>query len=205
MLHRQNSVEREIFERQLAVKSQKSHSWVITAIHILQRYDLASAYSLINDLPCKSNRKKTVLLHVNADWERKLNEKAAEKAALQYLDLDAFRIGQPHRIWASYKTHTTSVHKATLCAKLLVRRYNLLVGATRNRKASTACPLCRGEEETMMHFLVVCQLLNHVRSKHIDKVLNILKHSGLPSTNETCMHDILDPGRLTASKLTPTK
>lgn len=132
MLHRENSIEREIIERQLAIKAAGSYSWVMIANQMLQKYGLLDAHSLLKNLPSKGVWKTMVTKQVHDHWERKLKEEAAGKKTLSYFSLDSCKIGKPHSAWTRCKSDKSSVYKDTIQAKLLVQRYNLLGGTTRN-------------------------------------------------------------------------
>ena len=59
-MRREDSLESSILERKLALKSLESHSWATSIRLMLNKYDLPSAYSLLNAPPTKKQWKHTV-------------------------------------------------------------------------------------------------------------------------------------------------
>ena len=83
LLRRPESIERDIIERQLAMKNlqSQSHSWTVMVRKLLLKYQLPSAFDLLQDPPKKDPWKKRVKLHVTEQWEKE-NEEVDESPAV---------------------------------------------------------------------------------------------------------------------------
>ena len=83
ILLQQQSLEYDLVRRQLAMKDLQSHSWVITVRNILAKYNLPSAYTLLQQNRRRSQWKRQVKAAVVYYWNRKLKEAAQPKKTMK--------------------------------------------------------------------------------------------------------------------------
>ena len=200
---RSTGVERDIAERQLALKKDSSSSWFIYVKKILEKYDFPSIYDLLNDPPVKTlwnlNIKKTI---VNF-WIEKITTESEDRVSLKYLNRSNYRRGVVHNIWLNTNDDSLAVRKAGIKAKLVSGTYILQNKTAKYspQNSSATCPLCNSEDEDLTHFLLLCPALQ-VRDKFISKLQNFLNNIGLKeryeNNNELLVSTILDP---TSSKV----
>ncbi len=99
LIRTDGTIVREVVERQLAMKGNKSHSWVVMAKSLLSYYNLPSAYQLLENPPSKLEWKHLVRTAVMAWWELiYLKEDAKQKTTLCYLNLNKCNLRAPHPV-----------------------------------------------------------------------------------------------------------
>ena len=198
------SLERDIIERQLALKNLDSNSWTAMVRKTLNKYDLPTAYDVLKYPRPKEVWKKTITPAVVQFWEKKLKEEAQQKSTLQYLYLPNCSIGTPHPIYRLLPTDPIHTIMATSVSKLIVQRYPLsgLKYAGKNRDPK--CPICKQKQETIPHFMFWC---NRTRSMiFIREVQSLLEEKNLyypilcessPETEQWYLQLLFDPSALT--------
>ena len=195
MLRRTSSIERKVFERQLAMKNmQNSHSWTVMVRQLLLQYGLCNAYDIYKDPPSKITWKRMVTSHVTSYWESKLKEEAAEKSSLCYLNIEKCSLMKVHHVWRIGAANQLTVTKASIHARLLTQRYPLHTNRTSGSSFDTPCPLCHGHE-SMSHFILECSVTEEIRKVYLEKLFLLLlnNHIHLPVGNEETIKLILDP------------
>ena len=183
MLHRKESVEREVIIRQLAMKNMDSNSWVILVRELLYKYQLPSAFHLTDNPPRKAAWKKRVKRAINQHWYSKLKKEAAEKNTLKYLNTDACEPGKVHPVWIC-GSDPLDVTKAATKARMLVQRYGIASNHSAGRNKSDTCPLCHTDPETMPHFLLNCPVLEKARRPKLKKIVELLHQHNVQVTSE---------------------
>ena len=198
ILLNKDSVEFQIFERQLATKDNSSHIWVINVKHILEKYDMPSPIQLLFSLGSKNTWKRYVKTKVIQFWYRQLIATAKEMSSLQHLNLDHCEYGIPHPIWET-GTDPLQIYRACLHIKILVQRYPLK--STRLVQCSSqTCPCCGLHPETLYHFLLDCQALSDTRTRQLEVIIFLLKEHNITASRENLIHAILDPTHITRRK-----
>mgnify|MGYP001821068751 FL=1 len=183
-------VEKDIIIRQLAMKRIQDKSWVVTVRKLLWKYQLPSAYHLVDSHPSKEAWKKEVLTAVHNHWLSKLRQEAGEFKTLKFLNVNACTVGKVHPVWA-VNTDPQQVELATVKTKLLVQRYPLYGLSCAGKNKSNICPLCNGDAETLPHFLLYCPTLEEHRTPLLSKITNLLLLCG-PLNEDVWMQIILD-------------
>ncbi len=207
ILLREGSVEREVVQRQLAVKTEKSNSWTVYVRQLLAKYNLPSAYSLLQGNQTKPAWKKLVKEVISSFWEEELKVEAGYMKTLRYVNLKACGMGKIHPVWDINKSDKATTIKAAIQAKMLVDRYPLYGGTTRKRGTCTTCQLCKAETETMAHFILECPALHQARDDMLSRLQNTvfaLQRAGnivMPTgeDQEIWVKIILDPSHLGVS------
>lgn len=162
--------EYEIVTRQLAMKDMDSKSWVILVKKLLNKYDLPSAYVIIENPPSKLSWKHKVKTAIHQFWWSKIIKEAGEKSSLNHLNLGACQIGRIHPVWSSTPYNSDAIRQAMVQTKLLVGRYHLQEHHNKYRNSRHKCPLCVNEDENLYHFLYICPTLDHIRNRYTHNI-----------------------------------
>ncbi|VDI04475.1 Hypothetical predicted protein [Mytilus galloprovincialis] len=167
-----NSVEYNIANRQLAIKSKDSKSWFIRIVELTDKYELPSPHELLVNPPCKYKWKKLVSKVVNFFWLDKLKTEAKDKSTLNLLNIEDTIIGKTHNIWFSGGAEPFAVKRCNIKSKLACGTYTLQQDRAKfsRQSVSPICQLCKHEPEDREHFIIDCKVLEEVRSPFIDKL-----------------------------------
>ena len=131
ILRSEGSIELDLAQRQLAVKTDKSKSWFIHIKQLLLKYDLPSAYELLDAPPGKMEWKTRVSNAVKLFWDQENRKEASAKSSLKYLNIDALGIGAVHPVWSTLSANTRDVEMAAVKARLLTGTYILQANRAR--------------------------------------------------------------------------
>lgn len=120
-------IEYEKTRRQLALKDHHSHSWFTHIRKLLQKYNLPTAYDMMDNPPTKHQWKqllnKTFQEYLHTEWRNNIND----KPSLKYLALHVPKHlnKQSHQLWHSVPNNIRAVTKANIKAKLTTGTYTL--------------------------------------------------------------------------------
>ena len=158
ILRQPHSTENQLIRRQLLMKDNTSHSWAIHIKLLLDRYNLPSAFDLLNQTPSKDRWKSLVDKAVNEYWMDLLKAEANCKSTLSFLNFEDAACGKPHNIYSSLNTTPQDIKRAVVKAQLLTGTYQLAAAASRklNPIEEQQCQLCKSSRETLVHFLTEC-------------------------------------------------
>ena len=185
----------ELITRQLAMKTPESASWATYAASKLRKYSLPSALDVVQAPPKKKRWKKAVKAAVHAYWTHHIQVEALEKKTLVLLNIHACNTIDIHPSWKDLHC-TLSIHKATAKVKLLVQRYPLSTSHTAGQKKSDLCPLCKVEPETVIHFLLYCEILVEARCPYLQRILETCRRFRVSVDPDTLVKIILDNNHL---------
>ena len=123
----------------------------------------------------KSSWKEYIKETICGKYYAEIMAKAAAMPSLKWLDLQMCQPRKPHIIWDSCKYNLAETHKAIIRAKLLTGTYMLQANAAKFKEHLTPiCPLCKSEEEDVIHFTLQCQVLEDSRTGEMETVLELL-------------------------------
>jgi hypothetical protein len=107
MARRPDSLEFAILQRQLAVKDLNSNSWTTQVRELINKYDLPSAYMLLNNPPPKPKWKMMLRKAVDLFWVDHLRQEAFSKKTLlcMNMNIDTCSVGSVHP-WLVYSEST---------------------------------------------------------------------------------------------------
>ena len=201
-ISRAHSIERQLIERQLVMKSIDDSSWVSYVRNMLSMYKLPSAFTLLENPPSKDKWRITVKKSVSSFWKQKLVEEATTKTTLSYINFSACRMDQVHPCWKLGAASNITVLKASNKAKLLTQRYPLFYSRTSGTNYGHKCPVCKCEEETLKHFLLSCEPLSTARNKHMSRLNSLIAEHAIvvPHGDEAAIKLILDPSHYAPAK-----
>jgi hypothetical protein len=204
ILRRPGSIEYDVIRRQLAIKDLTSNSWTTQIRKILALYNLPSPYKLLQDPPIKNLWKRMAVTAVSTFWMEDLLNRARSMKSLEFVDINSLKYGQVASIWY-INSNPIEVQMATVKARLLVQRYPLGYSHYAGQRKSCVCILCRGGEETLEHFILLCPMLQKPRDKHVKILKKLLTEHSLTSCLQEgrFLYFILSPSKFVSEELLP--
>ena len=194
-----DSKEREILQRQLAMKSSGSNSLIVRVKAILSRYDLPSAYTLYESPPRKLQWKKVLRMAINQYWTDRLRLEASRKITLQYMNVHSCTLGTMHHVWSSTNLNPTDILRASVKVKIVTQQYQVQAKKVKYKGGSSVCPMCHDETEDMKPFLLVCRATAPERQKGLQLLQRVLSEMigrkesmDLMSSSDNLMNLIVD-------------
>ena len=189
----EESIEKQVARRQLAVKGDKSNSWFIAIKDILLKYDLPMPWLLLDTQPTKFRWKNQIKRKINHYWSEVMKSRAFLYSSLKYLNYEAYRPGtrplviqDPNGVKDVPRIHTK--------IKMITGTYILQVNRAsfNQNQISSTCLLCKKEDENTEHFLLHCESLENIRKPIMDDILKI--YEGLEQDDSShLLQCILDP------------
>ena len=120
-----DSVEYDIIERQLVMKSLDESSWCNEVKRILKQYELPSAYKLFVNTPSKEELKallnSKMISYLEPIWEQEIYSKKSSK----YLNSHSVTVGKLYLCWSSVRHNVRDYGRAELKVKVLTGSYIL--------------------------------------------------------------------------------
>ena len=191
-----DSLEYENAQRQLAVKSYESKSWVSVCNRLLHKYKLPSIYNVCKNIESMKIWKQLVnaaiITYVLSQWMD------TPKKSLIYLNItiESLQVGKVHQSWSSLPNDPVAVKRSIPKLRRLTGSYILQENRARfnqyNIDATYA--LCGDGHESGVHFLVVCSRLQFVRQNYIGRLKGMLY---LENSEIIADSYISDPEKLT--------
>ena len=183
-------IEHQLALRQLATKSDQSHSWFIKVKHILCKYNLPEPMHLLQSIrsdKTKLHWKFKVKKQVNDFWHDKHVEDIQGKSSLKFLKVQEYSVNAPHPVWLNSKNSPCASRKAAVKAKLLTDTYRLQSKRAKfnQYQVDPTCPLCGRGDEDREHFLMTCSALHDKRDPYLEKLRDTLSNSGCSWQTDT--------------------
>lgn len=172
----EGSKERDIIIRQLAIKDRSSSSWVIKVKDLLTKYDLPTAYTVLENPPPRDQWRRQVKNAVAEYWLNELKQEASTMKTLVNMDTNNCAIGELHPVWKQTPYNKWAILQASVKVKIVVGRYLLQEDYNKYSGGSARCPLCHKDQETLLHFLLQCDHagMTQTREKHLETMRNIV-------------------------------
>ena len=173
-----NNIEYRLALRQLATKDRNSGSWFIHIAKKLDEYNLPSAFDILAETPKKNHWNRKVRLAVLSSWESKFITENEKKhlSTIRFMSSSTLNLRYPAITWSSCSKSWRETQKARIKAKVLCGVLTLQTSESKfKQNASPTCKLCNMEAENREHFMLRCQTLTQIRSKHIDILHQLLK------------------------------
>ncbi len=167
---------RELVQRQSIMQIDNRKSFFSRISETLSLYNLPKLDELCNHLPKKYQWKKMVNKHVNQYWTDTFKEEAADKSSLCLMNLSTLAIGKTHHIWESLESSVTDVRKGITRARLITGTYMLQTIKSKFSyyQIDPACPMCRIEDENIVHMMTRCPVFHEIRKQYIPRIYNEL-------------------------------
>lgn len=207
----ENSTLINLLRRQVNLKSEHSKSWFIHVNNLLQEYQLPGMESLLITSTSKFHWKKQIGQSVDRHWYKVLQEDCSTKSSLKYCYFQNLKIGTVHPIWSDIKMNQKDIKRSSIKCRMITGTYILqsTLSKYNNSEVDRTCPLCRLEDENIVHFLTKCNSLHHYRRQYLLELKNLfdgaLQAYWLNLTKDFILLTklILDAGSLIASKVIP--
>ena len=171
---------KQVINRQIGVNFDNEDSFFFTIRQILSQYKLPLISQLKNNLPSKYNWKILVKKAVQQYWTNMFKEEAVQKSTLKFLAIEKLQLGEHHPLWnISIKTRV-EVRKSIIKARIITGTLTLQIDKHKfsRYEHNTICQLCKTGDEDLMHFLLVCPILEGVRYE----MLKNIKHEVMKNT-----------------------
>jgi hypothetical protein len=196
-----NSIEREIAESQLGMKSINDNSWFSKRKQILAIYELPSSHNILDLPPTKHAWKKMVNKAVDEYWIEQIKKMSTYFKSLGYLNASNYSNGKAHAALASVQTSARDIASLPVKLRLMTGTYYLQSNKAifNQNRIDPTCLVCQMEPETLEHFLLDCKVLVETREPYISELNVLIKecHSCVKcnTTNTFILNlrSILDP------------
>ena len=196
---RNDCIEKEICIRQILIKPNNSNSWFIYAKNILDKYELDSIYSLIENVPSPGVWKRTVRSKINLHWKRLIENDSKTKTSLAYLNCTMIP-GEIHNIWSSAGFNSNAIKKASIKARLAAGVYVLQKDRSKfyGSRENPLCYMCADGIEDQEHYILNCSKLSNIRLPFLQCLRNMVQNfsisiSNFIEDNNLLLQLILDP------------
>ncbi|KAK3091906.1 hypothetical protein FSP39_023590 [Pinctada imbricata] len=192
MIRQKDNIEFKVISRQLAVKDEDSTSFTVTVRKTLQKYNLPSAYELINNTPSKEQWKAMVKEATNKYYKNNITEELKRKSTLKHLSVQENPLDEPHAIYKYVGSNPHEAEKAAIKARLLTGTYTLQANRHKynQHEVDATCEMCKHEAEDREHFILHCTTLSEAREKHLPKLLELVPE--ITGRKEDLLQLILD-------------
>ena len=179
VLGRSKSIEFEIAQRQMAVKTLSDSSFFSRARRLLLLYGLPNAYHLWENRPSKTEWKKMLNQTINGTVESKWKLDLQEKSSLKYINPESVSVGKPHYIYSTVRSNMHDIRRSEIKAKILTGTYTLQSNRSvfNQYSINPICVLCEDEAETREHFIAKCTAYEDIRKKAEEKLKLVLENS----------------------------
>lgn len=138
------SREKSILQRQLAVKDEKSHSFIITVKEKLRKYDLPTAFTLLRSPPTKTYGREP--------WRKQSLSGGKSIFRRKPVPTESCNFGSPHHVWSTTDYSPHDIIRANIKSTLLIGQYPLQAVIARCTGGPSTCKLCQNATEDLEHF-----------------------------------------------------
>jgi hypothetical protein len=200
VIEKEGSVESQIAQRQLALKTSGSNSWFIYVDSVLSKYGLPSAHNIMEERIPLSAWKKTIKSVVYSHWEQKLRTNV-NKNSIRFMSQQSLGLDTPALLRSSAMSTPREAQKARIKAKLMcgvlrLRVHDHLWSKGKADEVTPTCLMCSLEAENRKHFLLRCPALRDICGPHLMKLYNTLagsdRASALPLPEDILLQLLLD-------------
>ena len=141
LLHK-DTLEFEIAQRQLAVKSIDSNSWFADCNRLLYKNSLPNIYHVIEHIESQEGWRVLVKKHIDSYVEAEWAQES--KISLQWLNVQSLKEGQTHQVWKAIPHDVRTVKRAYPKLRLLTGTYILQENRARFNQYTVrdCCLLC---------------------------------------------------------------
>ncbi|CAC5424698.1 unnamed protein product [Mytilus coruscus] len=168
-----DSIEWRLAERQLQIKPHNSHSWFIEIKEICLKYGITDLYDYLNSPLSKLQWKKLVKSKIYAYWTSKIIDKSKGYSTLKFMD-HKYNTGTVHPLAISVRANLKDIRKIPVRLKIATGNYILQThkASFSKRHISSICKLCSKTNETVEHFILLCEKLEETKKPLMSKILN---------------------------------
>ena len=166
------SVEKEIAIRQLTIKNEKSNSWFVHARKIFLKYELGDIHEHLVNPPEKNPWKATVNKTVNKYWQNDIITSSAFYSTMEFLNMKSYKLGTIHPLLKINIHSARDVIRLPSKLRLMCGSYVLQTTRSKfkNTQINSKCLLCGNAEETVEHYILLCETLEKFRNPILTKI-----------------------------------
>ncbi|CAG2243464.1 unnamed protein product [Mytilus edulis] len=169
-----DSIEWRIAERQLQIKSHNSCSWFIEVKELCLKYEINDLYAYLTNPLSKFQWKKLVKSKIHDYWTSKITDESKGYSTLKFMD-HKYNIGSVHPLAISVNANLKDIRKIPVRLKISTGNYILQThkaSFSKNNFISPTCKLCGKADETVEHFILLCEKLEETRIPLLSKILD---------------------------------
>ncbi|CAG2228284.1 unnamed protein product [Mytilus edulis] len=117
--------------------------------------------------------KRFITKKIHKYWEGAIKTRMKEYSTLRYLKCE-YDIGRIHPLLKTSSANITEIKKLSICTKLVTGTYILQSNKAEysNYATNPMCRLCNKADETIEHFILLCETTSQIRSSLIVKILH---------------------------------
>ena len=137
---------------------------LLNIILLKKFYELPKIHELQSNLPPKPKWKNLVDSTIKKYWMEKLKEETSGKTTLKFMSCDHLAIRDSHPVWKLPLRSRPEVRKGIVKSRIITGTYILQIDRHKFSQFNIDpnCPLCKTEEENLIHFLLKCPLLRPI-------------------------------------------
>ena len=174
-----DSLEKRLALRQLSVKDTQSGSWFIDIRRICVKYDLPDPLDVLSDPPSRYAWKRQIHVKINNYWKDRLIKQAELYSSLQHLSITLYNPGKVHPLLRIGQDQDPVRQANRMAVKLKLVTGTYMLQSTRsafnNIQVDPVCVLCKTSDETTMHFILECCVLDFLRKPILEIISSILR------------------------------
>ena len=163
---------------------------------------------ILDSAATKQHWKRVVKTQVHEHWQKQLEETASSMSTLNYLNTSPSFLDAHHSI--SIINNVSMSKRANVKLHLMTGTYTLQAVRAHvyNQVLSPVCLLCKKDEETLEHFLLLCPELQQERDRHLPNITSYIPYiyrdrDILTGENRQLLHLIIDPSHPCIKNIVP--
>jgi hypothetical protein len=162
----EESIEKRLARRQLAIKLNLSASWFIEIKKLLLKYELQDPIFMLDNPNTKNEWKSNLNRKINVYWWNNIKHSTTLYKSLQFLNNEKCYPGKIHPLLSINCKSSRDVNRIPTKLKLLTGTYILQNNRAKykNYTIDPTCLLCDSEAETPAHFILNCPALSSIRN-----------------------------------------
>ena len=181
------SLEHQIVNRQLFMKSIDDRSWVGRIKLLLSKYGLPSAHDIFNNPLSRDAWKKMVDRWVTEYWLKFYQTQSCAYPSLKF-NTEVCTLKDPHPLITMISNSPRDVARSSVKWRLLTGTYALQSTrkAFNQTNPDTTCLMCGKSSETLQHFLLVCDATEDIRNTYLGLLTETSEESTKQYLSELC-------------------
>ncbi|CAG2200270.1 unnamed protein product [Mytilus edulis] len=166
-------LEWRIAERQLQIKTYSSNSWFIDLKKICGKYDIIEIEQYLDKPLTKIEWKRFITKKIHKYWEGAIKTKMKGYSTLGYLKCE-YDIGRIYPLLKTSSANISEIKKLSISTKLATGTYILKSNKAEysNYATNPMCRLCNKADETIEHFILLCETKSQIGTSLIVKILH---------------------------------
>ena len=177
----ENSTEKVLARRQLALKSNSSSSWFIELKQILRKYNLNEPIEYLNRPIKKSTWSNITRKCIHEFWSKAILEIVPLYTGLDHLSSYNLGKGKIHPLLKVNCQSTSDIMRLPIKLKILTGSYTLQTKRVRmyQKEEDPTCLLCNSNKENIEHVVLTCKNLSGTRDPILLELDNYLSNCNI--------------------------